>query len=111
MKSRKAVYAQVEERISQGYGICIFPEGGVPAEEVILDKFKDGAFRMAIEHNISILPMVLLDNKKLFSFTFFSGRPGLARVKIFPEVKTDIYDLFQVKDLRDKVRKVILQEL
>ena len=111
LQSRKAVYSQVEERISQGYGICVFPEGGVPPEEVVLDKFKDGAFKMAIEHSIPILPMVFLDNKKLFSFTFLSGSPGVARVKIFSKIETNNYSLSQVKGLKDKVRNIILNEL
>jgi 1-acyl-sn-glycerol-3-phosphate acyltransferase len=30
-----------------------FPEGGVPDDEsLLLDTFKDGAFRLAIEHQI-----------------------------------------------------------
>jgi 1-acyl-sn-glycerol-3-phosphate acyltransferase len=36
--------------------ICIFPEGGVPDDEsILLDTFKDGAFRLAIEHQIPIV--------------------------------------------------------
>jgi 1-acyl-sn-glycerol-3-phosphate acyltransferase len=32
--------------------VCIFPEGGVPDDESAFDTFKDGAFRLAIEHQI-----------------------------------------------------------
>jgi 1-acyl-sn-glycerol-3-phosphate acyltransferase len=40
--------------------ICIFSEGGVPDDEsILLDTFKDGAFRLAIEHQIPIVPIIV----------------------------------------------------
>ena len=75
------VFEQCQDRIAQGLSICIFPEGGVPDDEsIILDPFKDGAFRMAIEHQLPIAPLVLPDNKKRFSYTFFrnSNKPMVA---------------------------------
>ncbi|MEC8536461.1 MAG: lysophospholipid acyltransferase family protein, partial [Bacteroidota bacterium] len=46
--SRKAVFNQAQERIQRGLSICIFPEGGVPDESVVLDRFKTGAFRLSV---------------------------------------------------------------
>ena len=48
----------------------------------MLDEFKDGAFRLAINHQIPVVPITFADNKKRFSYTFFSGGPGRMRVKI-----------------------------
>jgi LysR family transcriptional activator of nhaA len=48
----------------------------------IVGEFKDGAFRLSIDHHIPIVPLTFADNKKHFSYTFFSGSPGLMRVKI-----------------------------
>jgi 1-acyl-sn-glycerol-3-phosphate acyltransferase len=77
-KSRQAVFERAQKRLHQGLSICIFPEGGVPYDEsIVLDGFKDGAFRLAIEHQIPIVPMTFPDNKKRFSYTFFSGSPGI----------------------------------
>ena len=72
-KSRSAVYRSVRKRLESGLSICIFPEAGVPDEDVVLDGFKDGAFRMAIIHNIPIVPITFLDCKKRFPWPFFSG--------------------------------------
>jgi 1-acyl-sn-glycerol-3-phosphate acyltransferase len=56
--------------------VCIFPEGGVPDDEsLLLDTFKDGV-RLAIEHQIPIVPISFADNKKRLSILFFSGGPG-----------------------------------
>src|SRR5690606_33999050 len=81
-KSRKAVFLRAQKRLKSGLSICIFPEGGVPEEHIALDEFKDGAFRLAINHQISVVPLTFPDNKRRFPFTFFNGSPGLMRVKI-----------------------------
>jgi len=111
-KSRFEVLKRAQARLNQGLSICIFPEGGVPDDEiVILDEFKDGAFRLAIEHQIPIVPMTFYDNKKRFSFKFFSGYPGLIRAKVHEFVETKGLTLEDKKDLKDKVRQVIYREL
>src|SRR5690606_20438248 len=56
-KSKQEVFEQAQKRLAQGLSICIFPEGGVPDENIILDEFKDGAFRLAIDHQIPIVPI------------------------------------------------------
>ena len=110
-KSRTAVYRRVQHRLNQGLSICIFPEGGVPDEEVVLDSFKDGAFRMAINHNIPIVPITFLDCKKRFPWTFFSGGPGRLRAKIHRFVDTQMLGLEDTSTIRKEVRKTILKEL
>jgi len=110
-KSRHAVFEQAQKRISQGLSICIFPEGGVPNESILLDEFKDGAFRIAIEHQIPIIPMTFLDNKKRFSFTFFSGSPGIMRVNIHKEISTKGMTLTDKNTLKELVRNFIFNDL
>lgn len=87
-RSRQAVFLKAQRRLQAGLSICIFPEGGVPEEFVVLDNFKDGAFRLAINHQIPIVPFSFLDNKKRFSYTFFSGGPGKMRVKMHTLIQT-----------------------
>ena len=110
-KSRYAVFERAQKRIHQGLSICIFPEGGVPEEHIVLDEFKDGAFRIAIEHGLPIVPMVFFDNKKRFSYTFFSGTPGKMRAKIYPIIETKGKTLEDKNALKQQVREIILQPL
>lgn len=109
--SRKAVFLRAQKRLKQGLSICIFPEGGVPDEDIILDTFKDGAFRLAINHQIPVVPMSFLDNKKRFSYTFFSGGPGKMRAVIHPFIETKGLTVSDTKDLNKRVREVILKTL
>lgn len=110
-KSRQAVFLRAQRRLKQGLSICIFPEGGVPEEHVVLDDFKDGAFRLAINHEIPIVPLTFYDNKKRFSYTFFSGGPGLMRAKIHKFLQTKSLKIEDTKALNQKSRAIILTEL
>jgi 1-acyl-sn-glycerol-3-phosphate acyltransferase len=114
-RSRMEVFNRAEKRLRQGLSICIFPEGGVPANEsLLLDTFKDGAFRLAIEHNIPIVPMTFPDNKKRFSYTFFSGSPGLMRAKVHAFISTEgktIENKKDIKEVKDEVRTIIYNQL
>lgn len=111
-KSRRAVFNSAQEKINQGYSVCIFPEGGVPDDEsIVLDEFKDGAFRLAIEHSLPIAPMTFHDNKKLFSYTFFSGGPGKMRVMIHQLIDTSDYTIEMKRQLKNKTHAIILKEL
>jgi 1-acyl-sn-glycerol-3-phosphate acyltransferase len=110
-KSRFAVFERAQNRIQQGLSICIFPEGGVPEESVLLDEFKDGAFRIAIEHQLTIIPITFYDNKKRFSYTFFSGSPGKMRAKVHAPIETIGKTMDDKNLLKQEVRDIILTEL
>jgi len=110
-KSRMAVFARAQKRLNQGLSICIFPEGGVPDESIMLDEFKDGAFRLAIEHQIPIVPITFGDNKKRMSYTFLSGSPGKMRAKVHHFVATAGKKPEDKKAVSDEVRAIILKQL
>ena len=108
-KSRFNVFERAQHKINQGLSVCIFPEGGVPDE--LIDEFKDGAFRLAIEHQIPIVPMTFVDNKKRFSFTFLSGSTGRMRVKVHPFIETKGLKLVDKAIVKKQVREAILKGL
>lgn len=111
-RSRKEVFDRAQKRLLQGTSICIFPEGGVPDDEsVILDVFRDGAFRLAIDHQIPLLPFTFHDNKKRLPYTFFAGSPGKMRVMVHPMIPTKGKTQQDKRQLREETREVILNEL
>ena len=110
-RSRKAVFLRAQRRLQSGLSICIFPEGGVPDHEIALDEFKDGAFRLAINHQIPVVPITFADNKKRFSYVFFSGGPGRMRVKIHQFISTVGLTISDTKALNQKARGIILNQL
>lgn len=83
---------EVRKRLQNGTNVVIFPEGTISHNPPELRPFKNGAFRIAIELELPIVPITFLDNYKILedSFKFgASSRPGVARViihdPIYPE--------------------------
>lgn len=112
MQSRTEVFQRAQQRLDQGLSICIFPEGGVPDDpSIVLDNFKDGAFRLAIMYQIPIVPIVLHDNKKRLPYTFFKGSPGKMRVMMLPVIATEGLTQADKRSLRERTRNAILKEL
>lgn len=113
-RSRRDVFNRAQHKLSQGLGVCIFPEGGIPEDEnILLDEFKDGAFRLAIDHHIPIAPMTFHDNKKRLSYDFDLNRasPGKMRVKVHQIIPTGILELEDKRMLKSQTREIILKEL
>jgi len=112
-RSKIAVFDRASARLKSGVSICIFPEGGVTADEhVLLDSFKDGAFRLAIEHQIPVMPVTLFDNKKRFPFDFFKGSPGKMRAHTHKTIETEGMTVMGDKArFRESVRTIILAAL
>ncbi|RPD93309.1 1-acyl-sn-glycerol-3-phosphate acyltransferase [Aureibaculum marinum] len=110
-ESRKKVYISAQKKLNQGLSIVIFPEGLVPEESVTLAPFKKGAFRLAIEHQIPIIPITFYDVKKRFSWTFFSGWPGTLRVKIHKFIQTKGLSLDDMETIKQQAYNTIYNEL
>ena len=112
LKSKQSVYESATNKISQGLSICIFPEGGVNDDEsVILDPFKDGAFRLAIEHQLPILPITFYGLKEFFPFIKHKGKPGKVKVKIHDAIEVKQLVIDDKKELKNKCYSLILNQL
>lgn len=110
-KSRQAVFKSAQKRIENGLSICIFPEGGVPDESVTLDRFKMGAFRLALDHQLPLVPISFLDNKKRLSYTFFSGSPGKMRAVGHSFFNPENYQKGSIKKMSNEVYNLLLNSL
>jgi 1-acyl-sn-glycerol-3-phosphate acyltransferase len=111
-ESRNRVFKMAKERLQNGVSMAIFPEGLVPSEDVVLAPFKKGAFSLAIEFGIPIIPQVYYDCKRFFSWDVFKGRPGVLRVQQYNFIETKGLSL--VKDmevLKSKTFNIIYKDL
>lgn len=110
-ESRKSVYASAQERLNKGVSICIFPEGGVPDESVVLSPFKDGAFRLAIDYQIPLIPIIFWDCKRRFPFRFFAGSMGKLRISIYPFIQTNGFTQDDRIQLKQSLYQFMLDKL
>lgn len=112
VNSRRNAFNEAQKRLKKGLSICIFPEGKVPDDEsIILDEFQKGAFRLAIEFQIPLVPITFYDCKKRFSYTFFSGSPGDLRVKKHPFLSTKGLTKKDKNELKNQTYQIIYNDL
>lgn len=110
--SRRTAFKEAKKRLEKGLSVCIFPEGKVPDDEsTILDEFQKGAFRLAIDFKIPVVPITFYDCKKRFSYTFFSGSPGVLRVKTHRFIKTNNLTQKDINPLKEKTHQIIYNDL
>lgn len=109
--SRKRVFEMAKKRLQNGTSIGIFPEGLVPTEDVVLAPFKNGAFSLAIEHQIPIVPASYYDCKRFFSWDFFKGRPGVFRVRQHQFIETKDMTLEDLANLKVKTFDLLHSDL
>ncbi len=87
-KSRFGVYSRARKVFEKGYSVCIFPEKEYNDETILLNTFKQGAFKLAIEHQLDICPIVFLDCKRKYPWYSTHGYPGKLRVDIYPTISS-----------------------
>jgi 1-acyl-sn-glycerol-3-phosphate acyltransferase len=92
----------------------IFPEATIPRDyPPTLHSFKNGAFRLAIELKIPILPVTSADTWKILwnTGTEYGSRPGICNIFVHQPVETAHLRLEDADALRDEVHDIIKQKL
>ena len=110
-KSRYAVYSRANKLLEEGTNICIFPETNYLDETQVLADFKHGAFKIAIENQLPIIPIVMFDCKLKFPWYPIFGQPGQLRAKVLDKIEVHGLTLEDVPSLIDKTRKIMIDEL
>jgi 1-acyl-sn-glycerol-3-phosphate acyltransferase len=85
-ESRKKSMNHLKELLSMGINILIFPEGTQNRTKEIMQPFKDGAFRIAMDTEKPILPMIVLGAGKLMPPGTIRMRPGRIKIVVGPEI-------------------------
>lgn len=98
--------------LSNGRSIVIFPEGGIKTHypPQLHHTFKDGAFRMAIQQKVPLVPITLLNNyKRLPDNGKPRLRPGIIKIIVHKAIDTQDIALNEenVELLKDRVYRII----
>ena len=110
---RKAVESliQASREVKKGWSIMIFPEGGIPDENnPKMMEFKQGAFKLANNLNVPIVPISFTNNHKLFSdpSNFFGpARPGISHVYIHEFITSEEIESLTQEELSQKCFDII----
>ncbi len=103
---------QLKSVINKGISVVIAPEGTFNISNKPLKEFFDGAFRVAIETQTPIKPILFLDTFKRMNYnTVFSLTPGKSRAIYLEEVSVEGLTLKDVKKLKEKVYALMEEKL
>ncbi|HEV8514903.1 MAG TPA: 1-acyl-sn-glycerol-3-phosphate acyltransferase [Cyclobacteriaceae bacterium] len=87
-ESRKKSLDKLKATLAEGISILLFAEGTQNRSKEVLQPFKDGAFRLAIDTQMPLLPMVVIGAGPLMPPGTINLRPGLIKIVVGPEIST-----------------------
>lgn len=102
-------FKKASENLKKGHPLILFPEGKIADNAPVLGSFKDGAFRLAIENKIPIVPVTFLNNFEIMldDGREFGSRPGICEVYFHRPILTENLKPEDADVLRDKVYTII----
>ena len=106
-------FSQAGSKLEQGLSQVIYPEGTISSSGK-LKPFKNGAFKLAIEKQVPVVPVANLNNWHFLQnggFFKSNGRPGLARIVVGEPIDTKGLSEKNVPELKEKVYTFIEREL
>lgn len=104
--STLAALAACRDRLAKRVSVMIFPEGTRSRGGELLP-FKDGAFRLAIEAGVPVLPIVVAGTRHAMAKGSFRFQHARAAVRVLAPIETTGMTLDDVPALRERVRGVI----
>ena len=112
MRSKYDTFIKSKAALDEGKSLVIYPEGGIftqhPPEMV---RFKDGAFRLAIEKQIPIVPVTIPNNWIILPGDEFLVRLGKVKVIFHEPIETSQLTLADTEHLKKQVFTIIHDEL
>lgn len=112
LKSKFETFVKSCRAIDEGKSLVIFPEGGILSEyEPVLAPLKDGAFRVAIEKQIPLVPVTLPYNRLILPAHTFLLKWGKVKAIFHEPIYTDGLTLNDLDRLKQQMYDVIQNEL
>jgi 1-acyl-sn-glycerol-3-phosphate acyltransferase len=102
-QSRKKSIEKIRETLSHGVPALIFAEGTQNRSKEILQPFKDGAFRIAVETQLPIVPLVVIGAGKLMPPGTIQLRPGKIKIIVGDQLHVTGKTIDHVPELKQQV--------
>lgn len=104
-QARLAINRAVE-RLKPGTGLMFFPEGTRSRTGELLP-FKKGAFRVAIDQQMPVLPVTVSGTREILPADSLRLRPGRVTLRFHPPIATEGMGVGQLGELRRRVHGII----
>ena len=110
-ESRRKSMDHLKEVLKSGISILIFPEGTQNRTQEPLQPFYDGAFRIAIEMQQPVLPMVILNAGKLMPPKKFIITPGKITIHVLNPISTEGMKFSDLPALKQRVIELMTEKI
>lgn len=113
VKDSHKAFIEAGKKIDAGLSVVIYPEGTISSEGK-LKPFKNGAFKLAIEKQIPIVPVVNLNNWWFLQnggFFKSNGKPGVPRIVVGETIETKGLNEENINEIKEKVINFTKSEL
>jgi len=111
LKSKYTTFMSAAKAIDEGKSLIIFPEGGIINDKAgTLSPLKEGAFRLAIEKQIPIVPVTIPNNWIILPLNLLM-RWKPVRLIFHRPISAAGLKLSDMKGLKEQVKKTIEEEL
>ena len=95
--SRRDSFGKMKQVLAQGMHMCIYPEGTRNRTSEPLKEFHDGAFKLAIDTGVDIIPALIFNSKKVLppekKFYFW---PAQLQMHFLAPVKVSEFENFEL---------------
>jgi len=107
-------FKKADENLKEGKHLVIFPEGMI--SEIyppVLQPFKNGPFKLAIENGVPILPVTIRNNWNLMwdDGKKHGSTPGICDICVHTPIATKGMETADVEELRNRVFNIINDSL
>lgn len=106
-ESRERSMLLLKKTLEDGFPIFIYPEGTRNRTAAPLKDFYDGAFKIAIEMQKPILPMVTVNARSIWPMGSLLIRPGLVKAYYLPPIDTTGMTEADVPVVKEKVFRMM----
>ena len=111
-ESREKSVNALKADLAKGESILIFPEGTMNKAEQPLSEFYDGAFRIAIETQTTLMPFVMINNRELLPrVNPLKAHPGIIETIFITPVDVKGLTIDDLPALKQKVFNLMEAEI
>ncbi len=99
----------LREKVAQGYSIVVYPEGA-RSENGKLKRFKKGAFELASQLNLDIIPVIITGIGHVMTKHEILIKKGKATVNVLPRIKNGSTEFGEHRIEKSKLMKIFYEE-
>jgi 1-acyl-sn-glycerol-3-phosphate acyltransferase len=96
-ESRRASFGKMKEVLEQGLHMCIYPEGTRNKTREPLQRFHDGAFKLAADTQKQIIPSLIFNTAKVMPRKPFFYWPQRVEMHFLPAIPVEGKTVQQLK--------------